>query len=253
MNSLNLVSNNFWYILIITIGYLETKKFVLVDQRTTLVYKEIICELQKCYKSQKCLGIYMENKQYHHITQFSDKLFSGLLNIFINSKYILVFTTLRDSYNYRTKFNGYFTFAHIEFKAYKTFDDYADGFYYDKTNYYLGNEFLHQLSTLHPLQFSMTVTVDGKTITAEHSGCVFLPRGRRYEANIGNLVYKTSFVETLTFCMTGSRYALHGNGFTVSNDQRYAFWGTCWIPYKRGLLFKKPYAKKLILKVKYNF
>ncbi|KAI3386856.1 hypothetical protein SNEBB_001623 [Seison nebaliae] len=243
--------------LILLCNMIFSKQFIFKGTRITLPEHQILCELKKCNDAIKCIGIYSIKKLFFstiffvQIETFNDDLFSRTSDVFIDSAYDFVYSTLKNSKSYRTKQDGYFTFAELKFVVTKTFDEYADGFYYDSKNYYLGNEFLHQLSMLHTINFKAEVFVFGLRATAEHRECYFKSKSKSYEAFLGPVV-STNMVmnDDHKKCVLGSSPA-HGNKFEVNG--RHAFWGRCYIPYKQGVPFLRPMAENLIITIKYNF
>ncbi|KAI3382425.1 hypothetical protein SNEBB_004198, partial [Seison nebaliae] len=121
---------------------------------------------------------------------------------------------------------------------------YATGFTEGSYNYYLGNDFLHDLSNISPICIGVDqLYATGKTFM-KHCGCTFESNANKYRAHIGPLVDKgTLTINTLIGC-NQNREQANGAQFRVTS--RWGFWGNCFMPYFNGL-FQKFYAKEMII------
>ncbi|KAI3383180.1 hypothetical protein SNEBB_004311 [Seison nebaliae] len=252
-NFINIMFTGATQILTISMIYYQLatgKRYLSKVKYTSVSDNLIICQLSQCSKSVGCIGIYTDVKtnQLIQIKHFSDTLFKNHNNLFIEEKYSFIYDKLESTKSYRSKTPNYFYFAESTFTKSKTFNEYANGFYYNSENYYLGNEFLYQLSKISKLclnHYIQSNLIDGES---EYCGTYFSSKTNRYKATVGEMISKYNRKESLNSCEGGR--PMGNNIFQVSG--KYAFWGNCHIPYKQ-VLFSKLRPNRHAIRIRYDF
>ncbi|KAI3380120.1 hypothetical protein SNEBB_008667 [Seison nebaliae] len=171
---------------------------------------------------------------------------------YFSQTFALIYDTLKkyQSFGVFTKKRNYLTFTNLNYGTLtgssKSFADYATGFKDGSNNYYLGNDFLHDLSNISPLCISMNFVYSIVTTYMKHCGCTFESKREKYRAHIGSIVDKSSIIiSTLTNCMRNEEQA-NGAKFQVKSPR--GFWGNCFMPYLQ-LFAVKHYAKQMIISI----
>ncbi|KAI3379362.1 hypothetical protein SNEBB_007732, partial [Seison nebaliae] len=140
------------------------------------------------------------------------------------------------------------TFANLNYKTInsKSFEDYATGFNEGSNNYYLGNDFIHNLSNFSPLCIRLDIGYSMTMTYMKHCGCTFESKANKYLAHIGPLIDKGIFtVNSLRNCDKNKEQA-NGAKFQVTSP--WGFWGNCFIPYYT-FIFKQYYADQMRISI----
>ncbi|KAI3383160.1 hypothetical protein SNEBB_008159 [Seison nebaliae] len=174
---------------------------------------------------------------------------NGYTDIFIRSTFELIYDTLKNyqSFGIFTRKRNYLTFAYLNYEAIssKSFEDYATGFNEGSNNYYLSNDFLHNLSSISPLCIGLEVRYKRMTYM-KHCGCTFESKANKYRAHIGRFIERNVItLNTLISCVE-NKEPVNGAKFQVTSP--WGFWGNCLMPYYT-ILVKKVYAREMIMSI----
>ncbi|KAI3384685.1 hypothetical protein SNEBB_000787 [Seison nebaliae] len=209
---------------------------------------EIICQLRICQNQTDCFGIFSFDGKLSLIKNIDRKLLDIKFDMFLESKYEFIYDHLLQFKHLSIFSSNYLTITSYGFTHTKSFDDYSKGFIINSQQFYIGNEFLYKLSRLWDLCMRFYIYYShSSAVHVEHCGVHFSSKTNKYRATIGHVMSDDSSKD-MTYCSYGN--PANEGEFTVNG--KYGFWGTCYVPYDKVLIFTD-YAEGIIMKVKFNF
>ncbi|KAI3382303.1 hypothetical protein SNEBB_011397 [Seison nebaliae] len=179
-------------------------------------------------------------------------MFNPKTDLFLNSKYNFIYNKLVEYKNFRySNKNNFIKFANLHYDYPRTFDEYSKGFAINGNNFFMGNEFLHELSQLWPLTVNILIEYTNKQLgDFMNNDCTFGDKDSGYVAKLGADRGKGAlFNKSLKTCFHSSYMPVHGSPFKVNNQ--YGFWGSCNVPFVT--VFFKTYAVYVTINIEFDF